>query len=315
MGASNMRKSLLGGIVLFIIGIVVLIAIAFAIVFAFVQMRYDVNLVSVVRGVKELNKPVDEDKLCPNKCTEDDLIEAHDTLNYNGSSCVQLNPDRTLLCVKYPDYCFLESLLSEPDTHLKITDKQLGGVIDRLWTQEDGLDIKVGDKGLDVSMMSFKVLRRYNYEWTEFQAVLKVDFGPVKEKLKDFPAKTLKKYIPDVVYITSEARITSTDSADIYAYTIDPLSLKLNNLSEKKSEEIIDALDSFIKFGDTNQLSTNIWTSIMRVVVGVRKDGNEIAGIGAGLKASCWATSLESISSGEGNKEKYYIMFFQYPQF
>lgn len=314
-GMGDMKKSVASRIVSVILSLIALIVFAFAVFFVVIKIKYDVNLVSTVSGIKKLNAPVDEDTLCPNQCTEDDLVEAHYTMEYGGGSCVWLDNNHNFDRVVYPRISFRDDLEYTDDFHVKITDKQLGGVIDRLWTKEDGLDIKVGDKSLDVSLMSFKVLRRCFYEWTEFQAVLKVDFGPVKEALNGFPAKTLKKYIPDVVYITAEARITPTDGSDIYAYDIDPISLKLNNLSETKSKEIINALDSFIGFGNADELSTNIWTSIMRVIAGVRKDGEEIAGIGASLNASCWATGFESIGSVNGNDEKFYIMFFRNPQF
>lgn len=310
-----MRKSLLGYVVSFIIGIIVLALIAFAIVFAVVKAKYDVNIVSTLSSIKKLNQSVDEDKLCPNKCTDEDLVEAHYTMEYGGSSCVWINPnEHTFEKVVYPSYSFIDEYETNNEFYLCLTDKQLGGVIDKLWAEYDGLDIKVGDKSLDVNLMSLKVLRGYNYEFTEFQAVLKVDFGPVKDALSGFPAKNLKKYIPDVVYITTEAKITSTSSTDIYAYTIDLMSLKLNNLSEKKSEEIIDALDSFVKFGDTDELSNNIWTSIMRVMIGVRKDGEEIAGIGAKLGARCWRSVFESVGGIDGNDEKHYIRYYQFAQ-
>lgn len=308
-----MKKSLFSRILSLFIGIVILMVIAFATVLTVIKIKYDVNLLSVVGGVKQLSDPVDEDELCPNQCTEEDLVEAHYTMEYGGGSCVWLDGNHKFERVAYPRTAFRDDLDYEDDFHVKITDKQLGGVIDRLWTQEDGLNIKVGDKSLDVSLMSFKVLRSYVNE-TEFQAVLKVNFGPVKDALTGFPAKNLKKYIPDVVYITTEAKIISNTESDIYAYTIESLLLKLNNLSKEKSEEIINALDSFIGFGNAEELSSNIWTSIMRVVVGVRKDGEEIKGIGGCLNAKYWEVGFESIGSTEGNDEKHYIKFYRYSQ-
>lgn len=299
-----MRKSLLGRIVSFIIGIVVLVAIAFAILFTVIKIKYDVNLLSVVGSVKDLNDPVDEDELCSYKCsdyTDEQLDHGSFNIGGGGNCIVRSRGDGTYY------YVFPNTTLYNEDW--KIPVNELGAMTAKLLQAYGGLDIKVGDEKLDVNLISFEMLKmNYGGNGFDFLIVLKVDLKPIRENLNSVLAKSFKKYVPDEMYISVEANITRADNYDIYDYTITPSSIKLNNLSEKKSEEIINALDMFTHIGDPEELSTNISSSIMKIIFGAREGEQEFKGIFAGIQVNKWEASIVTIGSTTGNETTHYIV-------
>ncbi len=299
-----MRKSLLGRIVSLIIGIVVLVVIAFAILFTVIKIKYDVNLLTVVGSVKDLNDPVDEDKLCSYKCsdyTDEQLDHGSFNIGGGGNCIVRSRGDGTYY------YVFPNTTLYNVDWRIPVN--ELGAMTSKLLEAYGGLDIEVGNETLDVNLISFEMLKRnYSGDGFDFLIVLKVDLKPVRENLDSVIAKTIKKYIPDEMYISVEANITRADNYDIYDYTITPSSIKLNNLSEKKSEEIIKALDMFTQIGDPEELNMNISSSIMKIIFGAREGEEEFKGIFAGIQVNKWEAYSETIGSTTGNETTYYIM-------
>ncbi len=294
-----MRKSLLGRLISFILGIVILAAIALAILFAFVKIRYDVNLYDTVKNVKKLNNSVKEEKICTNKFSNDDLTNAKNSINAVLPGFVTEKEDGSL------DFNldFTGGAVAI-GASMSFTDKQMAAIINNLLEKTGGVSVEVAGESLDVELMEISISNIENSgKSADMKSVLKVDFKPVKEKLTGFPKKYLKKYVPDTLYISTTTTVTKNASLDIYDYKLSAKSIVLNAMSEKDSEQIIDALNKFVKFDNVDALNDKISSAFMKAIVGAKDGETTSKGFGASIGANTFGFSENA------EKTEHYIVF------
>lgn len=293
-----MKKSLLGRLISFILGIVILAGIALALLFAFVKIKYDVNLYDSVKNVKKLNASVKEENVCKNKFGDNDLTTAKNSVNAVIPGFVTENEDGSL---KF-NLDFTSDIAV--GTKMSFTDKQMAAIINNLLEETGDVNIEVAGEKLDVKLMEISISNIANDgKSADMKSVLKVDFKPVKAKLTGFPKKYLKKYVPDAIYISTTTNVLKNDTLDIYDYKLSAKSIVLNEMSEKDSEQIIDALNKFVKFDNIETLNDKISSAFMQAIVG-KKDGETTSkGFGASVGANTFSFSENA------EKTEHYIDF------
>lgn len=250
---------LLNKILIFIL----ILAIILGGVYAFVRIKYKIDLISTVRQIKVLSKDVNEDELCANKFGEADYESAKIKVN----ACVGAS---LITGGGTEKYKLADSFTGIFSTDVQFTDKECGALLDLL--ADDIGKISISGKDLQLELKQIK-FNEYNEETKtlEFSCVIMIDVTPVKQDMTGFPAKWLKKYVPDSLYISATGCIIKGENP--FEYTTKANGLTLNNLNKKDTEELLTTLNKVSKFGSANSISQDMINALADGLIG--KEGNK----------------------------------------
>ena len=215
--------------------IVVLAALIFGGTFAFVYFRYDVNIFNILSDIDKLNKTVDVEKLTPNAFDESDYISIKNNATSSTSGFLTYDPDNgfSIDITKLP---------TSLNTYVSLSDKQVGAYADKEIKNNGDNQFKILDFTLTYELLQIEFENREDL--TTINTVAKIDLTDVKSK-DNKGIDLLVYFIPDVLYISSYVDITKTGSNMEYNLTSN--SLLFNNLTNKQTAELLDAISAFTK--------------------------------------------------------------------
>lgn len=242
---------------------ILIVALILGGVYAFVRIKYKVDLISTVRQIKVLSKDVNEDELCTNKFGNDDYESAKVKINACvGASLITGGGDGK--------YELADSFTGSFSADVRFTDKECGALLDLL--ADDIGKVNIAGKDLQLELKQIK-FNDYDTETKtlEFNCIIKVDVTPVKQDMTKVPAKWFKKYVPDALYISATGYIIKGETA--FEYTTKAESLTLNNLNEKDTGELLEALNKITKFGSAESIASDMITALADGLIG--KEGNK----------------------------------------
>lgn len=215
--------------------IVVLAALIFGGTFAFVYFRYDVNIFNILSDIDKLNKTVDVEKLTPNAFDESDYISIKNNATSSTSGFLTYDPDNgfSIDITKLP---------TSLNTYVSLSDKQVGAYADKEIKNNGDNQFKILDFTLTYELLQIEFENKEDL--TTINTVAKIDLTDVKSK-DNKGIDLLVYFIPDVLYISSYVDITKTGSNMEYNLTSN--SLLFNNLTNKQTAELLDAISAFTK--------------------------------------------------------------------
>ena len=215
--------------------IVVLVALIFGGTFAFVYFRYDVNIFNILSDIDKLNKTVDVEKLTPNAFDESDYISIKNNAASSTSGFLTYDPDNgfSIDITKLP---------TSLNTYVSLSDKQVGAYADKEIKNNGDNQFKILNFMLTYELLQIEFENKEDL--TTINTVVKIDLTDVKSK-DNKGIDLLVYFIPDVLYISSFVDITKTGSNMEYNLTSN--SLLFNNLTNKQTAELLDAVSAFTK--------------------------------------------------------------------
>ena len=215
--------------------IVVLAALIFGGTFAFVYFRYDVNIFNILSDIDKLNKTVDVEKLTPNAFDESDYISIKNNAASSTSGFLTYDPDNgfSIDITKLP---------TSLNTYVSLSDKQVGAYADKEIKNNGDNQFKILDFTLTYELLQIEFENKEDL--TTINTVAKIDLTDVKSK-DNKGIDLLVYFIPDVLYISSYVDITKTGSNMEYNLTSN--CLLFNNLTNKQTAELLDAISAFTK--------------------------------------------------------------------
>lgn len=251
--------------------IVILIALAFGGTFAFVYFKYDVNIFTILSDVDKLNKTVDVEKLTPNAFDDSDYISIKNNVLDSTSGFLTYDPDTGFSM----DITKLPTSLS---TYVSLSDKQVGAFASKEIKDEGKDKFEISDLVFTYELLQIK-FEKIDDKQTTINTVVKIDLTDIKNK-NNKGVDLLVYFIPDVLYISSYVDITKTN--DNMEYTLNSNSLLFNNLSNKQTSELLDAISAFTKEDfSTKFINLEIGKAVCNSLIG--NESNE--GLAYKLKA------------------------------
>lgn len=255
------RKSFLGRLFGWILGIVLTFVVLVAGVIIFVNKKYGINLFETYKQVKILAKTVDEDKLFTNKFNADDMASASVTVNAKIDGLITETED---------GYKISSEGLTEHSNltaELLISDKQMGAIINNLLTTNGnsfGVDFAGQKATAEIVQIKFENIDELGK--ADLNIVIKIDISFMQEKLNQFPMSMFKKYVPKMLYISSTTTITKTEGK--MNYSVASKTLKINNLDGQQTTDIIKALNIVAPIGSADELNLTVGQQFADVLIG-----------------------------------------------
>lgn len=255
-------------ILISLIAIVLLVAVALVGVYVYVLKKYEIDLLKTANQLKTLSQDVDEATLCPNAFGVNDfaslktdvnkdfdgLIVQEDGKGYNGYSV---------------NFDALKNYISAPKSIVRLKEKQVGALSQTVfYSQTEGV-IKFGEREVSVTVVQIDFSDIATDGSADFNVVAKLDLTSVKADMKSFPYSTLKKYIPDELYVSSTVRINKT--GDDFGYTLEHKSLTINNLTKSDTDDLFHTIDVVLKIGSAEDMNMQIGKTVVGALIGTEQ--------------------------------------------
>lgn len=255
------RKSFLGRLFGWLLGILLTFVVLIAGVIIFVNKKYGINLFETYKQVKIMAKTVDEDKLFTNKFNADDMASASVTVNAKIDGLITETED---------GYKISSEGLTEHSNltaELMISDKQMGAIVNNLLTTNGnsfGVDFAGEKATAEIVQIKFENIDELGN--ADLNIVIKVDISFMQEKLNQFPMSMFKKYVPKMLYISSTTTITKVEGK--MNYSVASKTLKINNLDGQQTTEILKALNIVAPIGSADELNLTVGQQFADALIG-----------------------------------------------
>lgn len=247
------RRSLLGGLIKWLLGIILTVALILGAIYAFVYFKYNINLIDIFRYVGTVNESVDTTKLVTNPYTEDDLTSAKGKID-----------DVSIF-----------------DSEITFTDREVGAYIfDSIANQTDGIKVTIAGKELDINDLDFKLHQvlfsdipeslEGNGVMAKVNVVISIDISSLKEDyLSNFPFTIIKNYIPNTFYISATVDVLNYDDENPEnEYSVNGVSATVNNLTKDQTSDILRMINNFVDIGTIEDLAKIIGEPIVNALIG-----------------------------------------------
>lgn len=251
-------KKALKRLLIGLISTILTVAVILVGIYIFILVKYDINLFSTIGQLKTLSQTVDENKLCPEAFSDDDMVDVQNEVNKSVEDFITYIEEHGYT-VNFND------LPEEMKYIIKLTDKQVGALAETVVKQEMGGKIDVGGNEIGLALKQVDFL-----EITEtsalFNTVIRLDITSVKSSLGGFPFDILKKYIPDYFYISSTVSVTHDNQP--FVYTVTHNAITVNNLSAADTEDLFHTLDVVLKTGSAQSFNEKIGNTLLGMLIG-----------------------------------------------
>lgn len=241
-----------------LISTILTVAIILVGIYVFILVKYDINLFSTIGQLKTLSQTVDENKLCPEAFSDDDMVDVQTEVNKSVEDFITYTEEHGYTV-------HFNELPEEMKYIIKLTDKQVGALAETVVKQEMGGKIDVGGNeiGLALKQVDFSEITETS---ALFNTVIRLDITSVKSSLGGFPFDMLKKYIPDYFYISSTVSVTHDNQP--FVYTVTHNAITVNNLSAADTEDLFHTLDVVLKTGSAQSFNEKIGNTLLGTLIG-----------------------------------------------
>lgn len=226
--------------------------------YVYIMLKYDIDLFKTAGQLKALSKTVDESALCPEAFSEADMVDVQTEVNKSVENMITYTEE-------YGYNVNFDDLPEEMKYVIKLTDKQVGALLDTVIKQEMNGKIDVGGKQIDLQLLQVDFS-----EITEtdllINTVVKLDITALTDEMQGFPFGYLKKSVPDNIYVSSTLKVTK--GVLPFSYILEHSALTLNNLSAQDTEDLFHTLDVLLKIGSAKDLNEQIGTTLLESLIG-----------------------------------------------
>ena len=225
--------------------------------YVYVRERFEFDPYDTVKYSYVLAEEVDETALCPNAFNPDDMAEVQLEINSSIANMITY--------VEGEGYSISFGELGELTQEVKISDRQLGALVQKIIEQETESIIQTGgyNLGFELKQIDFSEVEDGR---AELSTVVKIDMTAVVESMVTFPATLLKNRLPEYVYISSKVLVEIGETG--FDYTLTHRTLTVNNLDDFQTQDLFRMLDVVMGTGKADQVNVQISEAIMGVLIG-----------------------------------------------
>lgn len=242
-----------------ILGIVIFVALVLVGIWAFVKIKYDINLISTISQVKTLNTEVNASEKYPNMFSISDMESAKTTVNAKSEDLITGN--------ETDGYTINSgSSLNALSGDLKLTDKEIGAIINNLMNEEgNSASIQIGSQSLKIELIQI-LFENVAEKSADVNIVIKLDTKPIKDSMSSFPLNMISKYIPDTLYVSSTVTVNKEEGE--FKYNVTSKDITINNLSSEETRDLVKVLNIVLKCGSAEELCLSMGEPFINALIG-----------------------------------------------
>ena len=242
----------------FIFFLVLLIAVCLITGNIYLKNTSGIDAIDVYKQVKQLNVPVDEEKLCDNRFTKEDISNCKDEINHAANTTIVIEKDGNISF----DFTKINQNIKEM---IKLADKECAAIADSVLKEQYDGKLKLGDVELPSEILQIKFSNIENGN-SNINLIAKVDFKEVKKEFNKFPLNLVTKYIPESLYISSTTYLEKSTTA--FDYSLKSVDFMVNNLNNEDSSNLFTTINKIVKIGTADDFNLLIGHTICDALIG-----------------------------------------------
>ena len=230
----------------FILGLVLIVAIAAIGVFVYFKLVYDTNLITAFNQVKQVLTPTDTQKVVDNAFLDADMASAKESVNSSISNLITYSQEE--------GYSINSSPSGMMSGDIILTDKECGAILNLLMQKSSSnVSIKIDNIELNFELVQVKFSNLLENS-VDFNTVVKIDITELKETYNSFPINLVVQKLPNQIYISSTITLTKTTTTP-FEFTKQSKELSINNLNATDTNDFLKLVNNFVKIGTSEEFN------------------------------------------------------------
>lgn len=242
----------------FLFFLVLLVAVCLITGNIYIKNTYGINTIEVYKQIKQLNTPVDEDSLCDNRFTNEDMTNCKNEINNATNTTVVIEKDGKISF----DFSSINQNIKEM---IKLSDKECAAIADSVLKEQYDGKLKLGNIELPSEILQIKFSNIENGN-SNINLIAKIDCTEIKKEFNKFPISLFAKYIPESLYISSTTYLEKTATA--FEYTLKSVDFMVNNLNKEDSSNLFTTINKIVEIGTIDDFNLLIGNTICDALIG-----------------------------------------------
>ena len=260
------NRSFIGTLFKILLGITLSIVILILGIYLYLKYALGIDIIDIKRKLDLINKEFAESTIVTSHYTNEDAYDGF-TIMFGENSIYTKNEDDENYTFNSEE--FANSTLVSGDVSL--TANQFASCINLFLKNFTNEEISVSEVNIGINL---KQIVFSNFEQAEANisvdvlTIVQFDFAGVKNEIKkinNFLGGFILKYIPDNIYISTKA-LLSVNTEENYSYTVTPKTIRINNLTETQSQEILDLFSKLYKNEKGDSLNETLTNQFMDII-------------------------------------------------
>lgn len=279
--------------------IVVSIIVVALIIYLFLRLVVGIDIFTLINRLNQLNQPINVETIVTYPYERNDaMVNQINTILQEGSGKSNIVTIDTAgeITINSEE---LESAVF--DRSLKLTDKQTACIISASFNEflegQEGSSLFLEDLEFLQLKFSDLVEQSGSFKSVNINSIVKVSLKTFKDSLVSFPLTMIKGYIPEFLYVETTVKVIKKVG---FNYEFEAISIKINNMNEADSENLINCINPIISLGTPEDCCTTIGGTIVDIIIG----NKESTGFGKSLLN---ASDFKFVKNGE---TIYYVVEF-----
>lgn len=245
-----------------IVSVLSLVIIAAAVLvggYYYILNTYQIDLLKTLEQLNVLSQQVDEEELCPNAFSTDDMVDVQTIVNQSAEDYITYTQENGY-------FVNFDNLPEEMKYIIKLTDKQVGALAQTVIKQELDNKVEVGGQqlGIELKQVDFSINESNE---VSLNTIIALDISSLINQIpQGFPFDYITPKIPKVLYVSSTINVNRTEVA--FSYEVAHKSLTLNNLSADQTQAFFHTLNVILNIGESESLNVTIGNAVMDAMVG-----------------------------------------------
>ena len=230
----------------------------------YVNARYGINVVSVIKSLDKLSANVDVATIAPNAVTDADYATTKTQLNSSLDNLILFDSETAT-------YSINTSLSATLTGDMKLTGKNACVLLNLMLNSNDeGISATIGGKEVNLKEYDFKVVQvdfaELDGNFVNFNVTMSVSLTKIKDKMTGFVLSLLKNKVPNKLYISSTLKVEKKTGT--FSYENTHVSLALNNMTGKEVENLAKLVNIVAKIGSVDQFNLTLGSSFVNALIG-----------------------------------------------
>ena len=229
----------------------------------FINAKYGINVFDVAKSLGKIGQMPEVSAVAPNAPVDADKTATMNAVNSSIAGLIQYDAEQD-------KYSVNTSISSTMSTDIKLSGAQTCVLLNWLLNSQETMNANIGGKEVNLKEYEFTIVQIDYAEGEEgavnFNVVMSINLTKIKEKMTGLVLGWLKGKVPEKLYVSSTVAVTKGEGT--FNYSVENVSLALNNMSGKEVNEAIKLLDIVVKSGTLTDFNKNLGKSFVDALIG-----------------------------------------------
>ncbi len=244
--------------------------------FLFINAKYGINIFDVAKSLGKLGQMPEVSQVAPKAPVDADKATTMNAVNSSITGLITYDSEND-------KYTYNSSVSGTMATDIKLTGAQVCVLLNWMLDGQESMTANIGGQEVNLKDYEFTIVQIDFAEGEEgavnFNVVMSISLTKIKDKMTGLVLGWLKGKVPDKLYVSSTVAVKK--DAGKFKYSVENVSLALNNMTGKEVEQAIKLLNIVVKSGELTDFNKNLGKGFVDALIG----NEEVSGLTYALRS------------------------------